>query len=101
MTEPARPLRMLLVEDSPEDEMLVIRHLKRAGFAPSYRRVETEADFLQALSGELDVILSDYELLLSSNLVHEHTHLHGKLVHEHLHVHGLEHKHHDHKESGD
>ncbi len=49
---------------------------------------------------DAESVLSDYELLLSSNLVHEHTHLHGKLVHEHLHVHGKEHKHHDHDESG-
>jgi len=45
-------------------------------------------------------ILSDYELLLSSNLVHEHTHLHGKLVHEHIHAHGQEHESHGHAHIG-
>jgi cobalt/nickel transport system ATP-binding protein len=39
-------------------------------------------------------VLSNYELLLSANLVHEHTHLHGKMVHEHLHFHGTAHEHH-------
>jgi len=39
-------------------------------------------------------VLSNYELLLSANLVHEHTHLHGKMVHEHLHFHGKAHEHH-------
>jgi cobalt/nickel transport system ATP-binding protein len=39
-------------------------------------------------------VLSNYELLLSANLVHEHTHLHGKMVHEHIHFHGKAHEHH-------
>ncbi len=46
-------------------------------------------------------VLSDYELLLSSNLVHEHTHLHGKLVHEHMHAHGQAHQAHGHAHIGE
>lgn len=46
-------------------------------------------------------VLSDYELLLSSNLVHEHTHLHGKLVHEHMHAHGQAHEAHGHAHIGE
>ena len=46
-------------------------------------------------------VLSDYELLLSSNLVHEHTHLHGKLVHEHMHAHGQTHEAHGHAHIGE
>jgi cobalt/nickel transport system ATP-binding protein len=40
-------------------------------------------------------VLSDYDLLLASNLIHQHMHLHGKLVHEHLHSHkkGIRHEH--------
>ena len=30
-------------------------------------------------------VLDNLELLLSSNLIHEHMHIHGRLVHEHLH----------------
>jgi len=45
--------------------------------------------------GDADKVLNDYELLLGANLIHEHTHLHGKLVHEHAHDHmkGHIHKH--------
>lgn len=45
--------------------------------------------------GDADKVLSDYELLLGANLIHEHMHFHGKLVHEHLHDHmeGHTHKH--------
>lgn len=32
-------------------------------------------------------VISNYELLMSPNLVHEHMHIHGKLVYEHLHDH--------------
>jgi len=38
-------------------------------------------------------VLSNYELLMESNLVHEHMHIHGKLVHEHLHDHDAGHTH--------
>jgi cobalt/nickel transport system ATP-binding protein len=64
----------------------------------SERAIVMGEDHSVKMDRDAESVLSDYELLLSSNLVHEHTHLHGKLVHEHLHVHGLEHKHHDRKE---
>lgn len=38
-------------------------------------------------------VLSNYELLMESNLVHEHMHIHGKTVHEHLHDHDTGHAH--------
>jgi len=40
-------------------------------------------------------ILSDQDLLLEVNLIHEHVHRHGKIVHRHLHFHPLPHKHED------
>jgi cobalt/nickel transport system ATP-binding protein len=43
--------------------------------------------------GDSDKVLSNYELLLGANLIHEHTHIHGKLVHEHLHDHKKRHVH--------
>lgn len=60
----------------------------------SERAIVMGEDHRVKMDRDSESVLSDYELLLSSNLVHEHTHLHGKLVHEHLHVHGKEHKHH-------
>lgn len=40
-----------------------------------------------------DEILSDAELLLRTNLIHEHRHRHGSQVHRHSHAHFFYHKH--------
>jgi diguanylate cyclase (GGDEF)-like protein/PAS domain S-box-containing protein len=40
----------------------MVAELRRSGFTPAWRRVDTEADYLAALSPELDVILADYSL---------------------------------------
>ncbi len=64
----------------------------------SRRAIVMGEDHRVKTDGVAEAVLSDYELLLSSNLVHEHTHLHGKLVHEHLHVHGHAHEKHEHGE---
>lgn len=42
---------------------------------------------------DVEKVLDNMELLLSTNLIHEHMHVHGKLVHEHLHFHNKEHTH--------
>lgn len=57
-----RPLRVLIVEDRPEDAELMLRELRSAGFDSDWRRVDAEADFLGSLDAGLDVILSDFEL---------------------------------------
>jgi signal transduction histidine kinase/FixJ family two-component response regulator len=65
----ARPLRVLLVEDSPADAELVLAQLRRGGYAPAARRVETEASLRDALAGATwDCVLSDYELPQFSGL---------------------------------
>ena len=66
----------------------------------SKRAIVMGEDHRIKVDGDAEAVLSDYELLLSSNLVHEHTHLHGKLVHEHLHVHGKKHESHEHPAIG-
>ena len=38
-------------------------------------------------------VMGNRELLMSANLIHRHTHRHGKLVHDHLHAHTQEHEH--------
>jgi PAS domain S-box-containing protein len=58
----APPLHVLIVEDNPADAELVVRELRRAGFAPEWTRVETEADFVAHLHAGLDLVLSDYEM---------------------------------------
>ena len=57
------PIRVLLVEDSPDDAELMVLELRRGGFAPSWQRVETAEEMRAALdAGTWDVILSDYSL---------------------------------------
>ena len=56
-------MRLLIVEDSDDDALLIVRELKRAGYAPTHARVETEAAFRGALDGESwDIVLSDYSM---------------------------------------
>ncbi|MFM2449451.1 MAG: hypothetical protein RIS44_1901 [Pseudomonadota bacterium] len=66
---PREPLRLLHLEDSELDHELMLAHMRRAGVPLSVVRVETEADFLQALERDWDVILSDYNLPGFSGLV--------------------------------
>jgi PAS domain S-box-containing protein len=58
----AIPLRVLIVEDWPDDAGLMVHALRHAGFEPDWRRVDTEADYVTCLSPDLDVILADYSL---------------------------------------
>lgn len=55
-----RALRLLLLEDRPEDAELILHELRRGGFEPTYRRVEDEAGFRANLDPELDLIIADY-----------------------------------------
>jgi signal transduction histidine kinase len=57
-----RTLRLLLAEDSVDDEQMLLRHLARAGYAVSYRRVENAAAMRAALDEEWDVIISDFNM---------------------------------------
>jgi DNA-binding NtrC family response regulator len=58
----AQPIRLLLVEDNPSDVELVALALRRDGFEATIEQVDTEADYVAALSRTFDVILSDFEL---------------------------------------
>ena len=56
-------LRLLIIEDSEDDALLIVRNLQRAGYAPSYERVDTEAGVRAALNrGPWDVIVSDFNM---------------------------------------
>ena len=56
-------LRVLIVEDSEDDELLIIRELKKGGYNPVYERVETAAALKKALKEkQWDIILCDYSL---------------------------------------
>ncbi len=59
----ARPLRVLLVEDEPDDADLVLREIRRAGYELTARRVDDRASMTDALEGAAwDVVLSDFHL---------------------------------------
>lgn len=56
-------LRVLMVEDSPDDAELVLAALRGGGFELTFERVETKEEMIAALEGrEWDVVLSDYSL---------------------------------------
>lgn len=58
-----KTLRVLLVEDSPEDAALVVRALARGGYDVDAQRVETAEEMRAALARRIwDVIICDYEL---------------------------------------
>lgn len=58
-----KPLRLLVVEDSPRDAELVIREIRRAGYEVTWRRVENEPDMQMALNSEQwDLVISDYRM---------------------------------------
>jgi PAS domain S-box-containing protein len=58
-----KPLRVLIVEDSEDDALLMIRELKKGGYDPEYERVETAEAMRAALfEKSWDVILCDYQL---------------------------------------
>lgn len=56
------PLRLLILEDRPADVELMVHELRRDGFEPLWRQVDSEADYLNQLDPGLDVILADYTL---------------------------------------
>jgi response regulator RpfG family c-di-GMP phosphodiesterase/putative methionine-R-sulfoxide reductase with GAF domain len=58
----AIPLRVLIIEDTPDDAELMVLHLTKGGFQPEWQRVETEPDFLAALGADPDLILTDWRL---------------------------------------
>jgi PAS domain S-box-containing protein len=61
-----RTLRVLLVEDSENDAMLLLRELRRGGFQPNSQRVCTPEDMQEALRAAdarnepFQVVISDY-----------------------------------------
>ena len=57
------PLRLLLVEDSMDDALLLVRELERGGYAVSCERVETAHGMVAALDrGAWDVVIADYTM---------------------------------------
>jgi glycogen phosphorylase len=55
-------LRVLIVDDSPEDALLVVQELAHSRFRVSWERVENESDYLRQLRTVPDLILADCTL---------------------------------------
>lgn len=59
----ATPVSILLIEDSPDDEVILRRALDKEDFEPKMERAEDEAQMRSALeSGEWDLVIADYYL---------------------------------------
>lgn len=57
-------IRVLILEDRPEDAELMIHELRRSQFDPQWRRVDTESEYNAHLGWQPDVILADYNMPL-------------------------------------
>lgn len=58
-----KPLHILIVEDSEDDTVLILRALRQGGFEPDYQRVETADEMGRAMDEQhWEVILSDYNM---------------------------------------
>ena len=58
------PLRVLVVEDLEADALLLVHELRRGGYEPIYRRVDTPEAMEEALGDATswDVVVSDYHM---------------------------------------
>jgi signal transduction histidine kinase len=59
----SNPLRLLIIEDSEDDAILVVRELRSGGFSVDYKRVDCEAALSQACDlDKWDLIISDFSM---------------------------------------
>jgi diguanylate cyclase (GGDEF)-like protein len=62
-TQSMRPLRLLLVEDSDNDAMLLVEHLRAGGYDPEYVRVDSADALSKALErADWDMVIADYTM---------------------------------------
>ncbi|MGD8938420.1 MAG: diguanylate cyclase, partial [Gammaproteobacteria bacterium] len=58
-----RKLNVLIIEDSEDDVLLILRALRNGGFDPNYQHIENSNDIKTALASKTwDVVLCDYNL---------------------------------------
>lgn len=57
-----KPLRILFVEDVPDDVTLILFELRRGGYEVTWERVDTAEAMTAALTRPWDVVLSDYTM---------------------------------------
>ncbi|TRZ69166.1 MAG: ATP-binding cassette domain-containing protein [Methanothrix sp.] len=59
----------------------------------SNRSIVMGEDHAIKVDTDTDKVITDFDLLLETNLIHEHSHHHGSLIHAHLHSHEGKHEH--------
>lgn len=58
-----KPLRVLIVDDSENDALILLHALRKAGYQPAYERVCTVPAMQAALQRQAwDIVISDYEM---------------------------------------
>jgi DNA-binding NtrC family response regulator len=63
MINPDNQLRVLIVEDSEDDAILLLRALKKGGIEPFYQVVDTEDGLTKALQDEIwDIVVTDHNM---------------------------------------
>ena len=64
-----KPLRVLIVEDSENDALLILRELQRGGYTTAHQRVDTASAMSAALEKQpWDIVISDYVMPAFSGL---------------------------------
>ena len=64
------PLRVLFVEDSEDDTVIILHHLRKGGWLPKFDRVETSEAMRDKLeSKDWDLIIADYNMPNFSGLM--------------------------------
>lgn len=59
----ATPLRVLIIEDSEDDTLVLVRELERAGYEPTFKRVDTADTMAAALDEQpWDLVIADYSM---------------------------------------
>lgn len=61
-TAPPLAIRVLFLEDRPDDAELAVRALLKESITCDWQRVQTEAEFVAALESTPDLVLADYRL---------------------------------------
>lgn len=57
----AKQIRVLIIEDSEDDTLLLIRELRKGGYEPEYERVDTPLEMDKAIeNNRFDIVISDY-----------------------------------------
>ena len=64
-----RPLRVLIIEDSEDDALLLVRELRRGGYSPTFEQIDTPSTMTAALNQQpWDIVISDYSMPRFSGL---------------------------------